>query len=185
MNTNKTLSPMTLILGSILALAPSFAGAQTALSQLGAAAGVDAAPLARTLRDSRALAASFPKIVIPVRRDVLGSCGFLAQQPIRPWNVKQAALVLQTCLNHVYPADAAYEVRASAARFGVRACPEAAAGAMSCQAIVEVEGVSISVIGTVPAGDPVVGDLAYSLNVRDGMLMGFHAILVDDTDDAR
>ncbi|NNN06103.1 MAG: hypothetical protein HKL90_09415 [Elusimicrobia bacterium] len=156
-------------------LLASAARAQTALQQLAAQSGVDAAPLAATqnaarLESSRSTEGS----EIPAR-DVFAGCPALGDSAVIPANAKQAAIFLQTCLNHVYPQSGAYQVQAQAARFGVRACPPG--GAASCGAIIEVDGIELSVSGTVPDGDPVLFDLGYSLSRRSGRLLGFPAIV--------
>lgn len=160
---------------SAAVLLASVVHAQTALQQLAAQSGVDAAPLAATLRAAR-LESSRPADVsaLPVR-DVLAGCPALSDSAVIPANAKQAALFLQTCLNHVYPQNGAYQVQAQAARFGLRACTPG--GFASCGAIVEVDGIELSVSGTVPDGDPVLSDLGYALSRRDGRLLGFPAII--------
>jgi hypothetical protein len=76
------------------------------------------------------------------------------------WNAKQAAILIQTCLNHDYRADGPYTVRARA-----RAD----------------EGLDILIFGVVPDGDEVREELAEALTARHGMLLGFRAILNDLT----
>jgi hypothetical protein len=94
-----------------------------------------------------------------------------------PWNVSQAAIMIQTCLNHQYAADGGYQVHAEAARFGSRAaCPN---GPRSCHAIVEVLGIKITVSGSILTGDSVLLDLNGSLEQRGNKLMGFETTVVN------
>lgn len=172
----KTLLTLSL---AALALVPASvpASAAPALQQLGQEAGVDAAPLIQKMQDVRSLAAAQAALMIPRRgKDVFSGCSALDVKTLLPMNPKQAALLVQTCLNHAYAADGAYSVRASAERFGARVCPEKA-GAMTCQAIVEVVGIKITVTGVVSAGDPVLLDLDSSLELHGGKLLGFPAIV--------
>lgn len=176
--------PAVLLL-ALAVLAPAVpARAATALQDLGRAAGVEAAPLAARMTALRALAAAATPVPVPAShprgKDVLTGCSALEVRTLMSLNPKQAALLVQTCLNHSYAADGPYAVRASAARFAVRVCPERA-GEMSCQALEEVVGVKITVTGAVPAGDPVLLDLAATLADRDGLLLGFRAVLDDRT----
>jgi hypothetical protein len=101
------------------------------------------------------------------------------------WNAAQSALLMQTCLNHTYTSDGtAYRVQTRVARFAVPACP-ASLGALSCQEIVEVEGIRITVSGRLAAEDFVLADLSYTLKKRGGKFLGFDAVLDDQTDAAR
>jgi hypothetical protein len=172
MNKNTTIKVLT---GILLALATG-ASAQTALQQLGAEAGNDTVALARQFQDMRAKNyAPAPAPVIGLRReskDVFSGCESFEAKPFMAWNLPQAALIVQTCLNNAYPADGAFTVRAAVARFSVRACPDGSAAA--CRAIVEVEGIKISVDGTVP-GDAVLQDLNAAIAQRGGKLLNYYA----------
>jgi hypothetical protein len=161
--------------GLVLALAAAGASAQTALSQLGVAAGGDTAPLARELQSARALdqvPSNAPVVALPRQgKDVLASCDVLTAKSFMPWNVSQAAIMVQTCLNHAYKADGDYRVTAAPARFGSRLCPNGQGA--SCRAIVEVVGIKITVSGQVLTGDSVLLDLNASLAQRHNKLLGF------------
>ena len=150
-----------LALGAALALTPALASAQTALSQLGSLAGADAAPIARPMESVRALAAApapaAPAAAVSRLRDPFACVAIESRSPMR-WNAKQAAILVQTCLNHDYPSDGSYVVRARA-----RAD----------------EGLDILILGVVPAGDEVHEELAEALQARNGMILGFRAILND------
>jgi hypothetical protein len=165
----------------LLALAASLAfsapAAASALQDLGAQAGVDVAPLAQSLKAARAFSAAEAPLMIPRRgKDVFEGCSAMDVKTFVALNPKQAALLVQTCLNHAYAADGRLSVRASAERFGSRACPENA-GRMSCRAIVEVVGIKITVSGVLMTGDSVLLDLNSSLDSRGGKLLGFPAIV--------
>lgn len=164
-----------ILTGLILALAVSGAAAQTALQQLGAEAGNDTVALAREFKDVRAMDAGpgiAPVVALPRHgKDVFESCDVLTAKSFMPWNVSQAAIMVQTCLNHAYRADGAYRVTAKPARFGSRACPNNEGA--SCRAIIEVVGIKITVSGQVLAGDSVLLDLDTSLTQRGNKLMGF------------
>ena len=170
MNTNKTVIILT---GIILALAATGAKAQSALTQLGAEAGNDTVALASQFKDMRAMDAGSSEVVGLPRhaKDVFSSCEVLEAKSFLPWNVSQAALMVQTCLNHAYAADGAYRVTAQAARFGSRACPNNAGA--SCRAIIEVVGIKITVQGQIMTGDSVLLDLNSSLTQRNNKLLGF------------
>ena len=174
MNKNTTVHLLT---GLILALASSGAMAQSALQQLGAEAGVEAAPLIRQMQTVRILdAGSAP--VVGIRRnskDVFAGCESFEAKPFVAWNLSQAALIVQPCLNNAYPADGSYTVRASVARFAVRACPSG--GAATCRALVEVAGIKISVEGSILTGDSVLQDLNASIDQRGGKLLSYYATL--------
>lgn len=161
--------------GLILALAAAGASAQTALQQLGAEAGNDTVALAREFKDMRAMdqAPSIaPVVALPRQgKDVFESCDALTAKSFLPWNVSQAAIMVQTCLNHAYKADGAYRVTATPARFGSRACPNGAGA--SCRAIIEVVGIKLTVSGEILTGDSVLLDLNASLAKRGNKLMGF------------
>ncbi len=146
-----------LALGAALALTPVLASAQTALSQLGALAGTDTAPISRSLESARTLAAAPAPAAAVSRRDPFACVAVDGASSMR-WNAKQAAILVQTCLNHDYPSDGSYVVRARA-----RAD----------------EGLDILILGVVPAGDPVAEELREALDARGGLLLGFRAILND------
>jgi hypothetical protein len=169
MNKNKTVVILT---GIILALAATGAKAQSALTQLGAEAGNDTVALASQFKDMRAMDAGSSEVVgLPQHaKDVFSSCDILEAKSFMPWNVSQAALMVQTCLNHAYKADGAYRVTAQPARFGSRACPT---GPASCHAIIEVVGIKITVQGQIMTGDSVLLDLSSSLTQRNNKLLGF------------
>ncbi|MDD5302770.1 MAG: hypothetical protein PHS14_06625 [Elusimicrobia bacterium] len=164
--------------GLALMLACSPAMAQTALQQLGQAAGADVAPIVSRMEMTRAQqAVQGPLGVARFPKDVFEACSVLEAKPFTAWNVKQAAVLIQTCLNHSYSADGStYYVSARVARFSVPACP-AETGALSCQALIEVEGIAITVSGSLMTGNPVLGDLNYALQKRGGKLLGFDAAL--------
>lgn len=170
-----------LLTGLILALAAGGAMAQqTALQQLGAEAGDDTVAIAQEFKNARAMdvlpapVASLPEHA----KDVFSSCGVLDAKSFMPWNVEQAAVIVQTCLNHAYAADSDYHVEARAARFGARACPE---GPRSCKAVMEVVGIKITVSGRIMTGESVLMDLNSSLEQRGNKLMGFEATIDDQT----
>jgi hypothetical protein len=166
-----------ILTGLILALAVSAAAAQTALQQLGAEAGNDTVALAREFKDVRAMDAGpriAPVVALPRRgKDVFEDCSAMTAKSFAPWNISQAAIMVQTCLNHAYAADGAYRVVASPARFGSRACPNN--GGVSCRAIIEVVGIKITVSGQILTGDSVLLDLESSLTQRNNKLLGFEA----------
>jgi hypothetical protein len=176
----KTLTIVSALMGLTLTLASRPAMAATALQQLGQEAGIDAAPLAQqfaAVRAASAEAASEAPLSIPRRpKDVFDGCAAMEAKSFAPWTPAQAALLVQTCLNHAYAADGAYSVRAQAARFSQRVCPETA-GAFSCQAFVEVMGIKITVSGNIMTGDSVLLDLDGSLKLHGGKLMGFPVIV--------
>jgi hypothetical protein len=179
----KALTLTAVLMGLTLTLASrpaKAADAYDALQQLGLQAGVDAAPIANRMKTIRALsAAEVPQTQTIARdsKDIFEDCSALEARSFAPWTPKQAALLVQTCLNHAYAADGRFSVRAEAARFGVRACPENVPGTMSCQAIVEVVGIKITVSGSLLTGNSVLNDLNGSLKKRGGKLMGFSAIV--------
>jgi hypothetical protein len=179
MNKNTALPLLT---GIILALASTGAAAQTALLQLGAAAGADTAALAQQFKDVRAMeSVRIPAVGLPRRaKDVFEDCSAFTAKSFAPWNVSQAAIMIQTCLNHAYAADGDYRVTATVARFGSRACPEG--GAATCRAIIEVVGIKIVVSGEIMTGDSVLYDLDSSLQQRGGKLMGFEATIENQAD---
>ena len=110
-----------------------------------------------------------------IGKDVLANCSALDAKSFLPWNVNQASLMIQTCLNHAYPADGGYQVRAQPARFGSRLCPDGAGTA--CRAIIEVIGIKITVSGRILASDSVLSDLKSTLDQRGDKLMGFETTL--------
>ena len=164
------------LMGLTLTLASSPAMAATALQQLGQEAGIDTAVIAQQMKAVRASAADAKaSLMIPRRdKDVFEDCSALEERPFQPWTPAQAALLVQTCLNHAYAADGRYSVRAQAARFSQRVCPETA-GMMTCQALVEVVGIKITVSGNILTGDTVLLDLNGTLKRRGGKLLGFPA----------
>jgi hypothetical protein len=163
-----------------LALTCAPAMAQTALQDLGAASGADMAPIMSAMKLTRDMSAAQGPLTIPrFPKDVLEKCDALEAKPFVAWNVKQASLMIQTCLNHTYTTDgAAYKVEARAGRFAVKACP-GTTDAASCRAIIEVEGIVIAVSGRIMTGNAVLSDLNYSINKRGGKLLGFYATLDD------
>src|SRR3954465_13340195 len=104
----------TILTGLILALAAPGAAAQTALQQLGAEAGSDTVALSRQFQDVRVMDQApniAPVVALPRRgKDVFQDCGALPAKSYLPWNVSQASIMIQTCLNHAYKADGAYRV---------------------------------------------------------------------------
>ena len=160
----------------------SAAMAQSALSQLAGQAGVEAAPLMGQLKAFQEGAQNRPLMIPRQPKDVLGSCAAVDAKAFSlvGWTLPQAVGQIQACLNKTYAVEGArraYSVTAAAGRFGVRACPEAAAGQMTCQAIMEVEGIQITVNGKILTGDSVLMDLNYSISKRGGKLLGWHAEL--------
>ncbi len=109
-------------------------------------------------------------------KDVFSSCDVLEAKSFMPWNVSQAAIMIQTCLNHAYAADGGYRVTAEAARFSSRACPS---GPATCRAMIEVVGIKITVSGSILTGDSVLLDLNGSLEQRGNKLMGFQTLFVN------
>lgn len=182
MNKNTT---VTILTGILLALGTG-AMAQSALQQLGAEAGDDTVALAQQFKDVRAMnAGPAPVIDAPAAdierssKDVFENCGAFEAKSFAPWNVSQAAILVQTCLNHDYAADGDYQVTAQVARFGSRACPE---GPRSCKAVMEVVGLKLVVTGRIMDGNPVLLDLNSSLEQRGGKLMGFEAIVDNEAE---
>jgi hypothetical protein len=173
MNKNTTVIILT---GFILALAATGAKAQSALTQLGAEAGNDTVALAQQLKDVRTMdAGPAPILTLPQHaKDIFQNCAALEAKSFVAWNVTQAAIMVQTCLNHAYAADGQYRVVAQAARFGSRACPS---GPATCRAIIEVVGIKITVSGQIMTGDSVLLDLNGSLSQRNNKLMGFETLV--------
>lgn len=149
---NKTLSLLVL-----LALTAGPAAAVPALQDLGREAGVDTAVIAQRIEASRALAASAPRTLMIPRggKDVLEGCTALDVKTFVALNPKQAAVLVQTCLNHAYAADGAYSVRAQA----------------------EASSLKIVVAGEILDGNPVLLDLTSTLQARGGRILGFPAVL--------
>lgn len=161
----------------------SAAMAQSAISELAVQAGVDAAPLAQQFRSFQDGTQNAPLMIPRNPKDALSGCMAIDAKALSlvAWTLPQAVGQIQSCLNKVYADGDAqprgYTVTASAARFSVRACPEAAAGQMACEAIMEVEGIKITVSGKILTGDSVLMDLNYSLRQRGSKLLGFHAVI--------
>ena len=166
-----------ILAGLVLALASSGAAAQSALRQLGAEAGNDTVALAQDFKDMRAMNAGRAPAAAIRRdsKDVFAGCESFEAKPFMAWNLSQAAVIVQTCLNNAYPADGAYAVRSSVARFSVKACPSGSAP--ECSATVEVAGIKIAVSGEIIAGDSVLQDLNASLDKRGGKLLNFYAVV--------
>ena len=157
MSKNATVKVLT---GVFLALASSGAMAQSALQQLGEEAGIDAAPLHVQMKFVHDLAA-VQTYGVPLTKDVFAGCSALEAEPLLAWNAAQAAILVQTCLNHVYPADGLYQVQSQAANSA------------------SVAGLKITVSGRIAAGDTVLDDLKASIKKRDGKLLGFKTALVN------
>ena len=170
MNKNTT----TLLTGIILALASAGAAAQSALQQLGSEAGIDAAPLAVQMKFVHDMGAvqTFGVPLAKKETDIFEDCSALQAEPLLAWNVTQAAILVQTCLNHTFPADSRYQVQAHAASFASRECPDGD-GTAACQ----VTGIKITVSGQIMDGDSVLSDLNASLKQRGGKLLGFKTIV--------
>jgi hypothetical protein len=121
-------------------------------------------------------------IVMP-GRDLFARCSDVDALALRAWSLPEAVARTQSCLDKTFNqhplARRIYFVTAAAASFGVPVCGNPAPGAMTCDAIVEVQGVQITVSGRVPADDTAVSDLGYSLRQRNGMLYGYHAAIDD------
>ncbi|MFI5345512.1 MAG: hypothetical protein ACHQ51_03975 [Elusimicrobiota bacterium] len=173
----KALTLVSALMGLTLTLASRPAMAATALQQLGQEAGIDTAAIAQQMKTVHALSLAAAPLMIPRHsKDVFEGCSALEERPLQPWTPAQAALLVQTCLNHAYAADGRYTVRAQATRFSKRVCPQNDA-MMTCQAIVEVIGIKITVAGTIMTGDSVLLDLDGTLKQREGKLLGFPATL--------
>ena len=153
--------------------------AQSALQDLAAQAGADAAPLAASLGSARRAAAASAWIGAAPSVDALASCPAFSAGAVVAANAPQAALLVQTCLNHSYPEDADYSVRATAARFALRACRPV--GVVACGAMYEVEGIELVVSGNAATAAPALSGLRAALSARGGLLLGYHAIVVDET----
>ncbi|MFI5363006.1 MAG: hypothetical protein ACHQ49_13630 [Elusimicrobiota bacterium] len=167
----------------VIAIALSFtagsARAPNALSELKLQAGADATALAeRNIETPVSVAIPELQDQTPPT-DVFAKCGDIDALTLRAWSLPEAAQHVQTCLNKTYSPltlpRKIYWVTAEAARFTVRACPPNAP--RTCQGLMLVDGVKITVSGRVPASDGVVSDIEYSLLKRRGMVLGFHAKL--------
>lgn len=170
--------------GLALTLLSPAVRAQTAIVELASLAGSDASPMIEHLKVAKASAQR--PLTIPLNaKDILEGCSALEVKNIMPMTPKQGALLVQTCLNHYYPADGQVQVQAQAARFGVRSCPEATAGSFSCEAFREVEGIKITVSGLIMTGSPVLLDLNYTVKKRNGKVLGFDTIVENDATIAR
>ena len=156
--------------------------AQSALSQLVGLANVEVSPLAKQFQSLQDGVQNRPLMIPQHPQDVLEGCMALDAKALSlvAWTLPQAVGQIQACLNKTYaprPNERRiYSVTAEAARFGVRMCP-AAAGQLSCQAIMEVEGIKITVNGKILTGDAVLANLNYSLQKRGEKLLGFNAVL--------
>lgn len=170
----------TLIALAALTLIPTSLFAQSAMEQLGQAAHFDMKPLVMQVKDLKQMV---ERPSIPMRpADVLASCAIIDAKTFRAYKLDEAADVLNGCLNQLYASDSrtrrAYSVEAAAGTFSVRACPEArTADTFSCQAFIEVQGIVITVKGTILTGDPILENLNYSLSKRDNKVLGFKATL--------
>ena len=167
---------LTLICGSSAAMA------QSALSQLGGLAEVDAGPLISQIKAFQTGAQNRPLMIPREPKDALAGCMALEAKPLSlvAWTLPQAVGQIQSCLNNAFAAESikrSYSVTAKAAEFTVRACPQAAPGHVACQAFKDVEGIQITVSGKVLTGDSVLSDLNFSLQKRGGKLLGWYAEL--------
>jgi len=145
-----------------------------AFEDLGMASGLDVTPLkvqvAALQRESQ------QRLTIPRdRKDLFAACSVIDAKTFRAYSLPEAAQALQGCLDQTF-AGRKYTVTARPGRFSMRACPQAA-GQLSCQAIVEVQGLIITVDGAILMGDGALADLNFSLNKRGGKLLGFKAII--------
>lgn len=181
--TIQTILSISLIFGATHAMA------QSALSQLAGQAGVEVSPLAKQFQALQESVQNRPLMIPRQPKDVLENCMAIDAKALSlvEWTLPQAVGQIQSCVNHVYAEGSGrgYAVSVSAARFGVRLCPEATAGRLSCQAIEEVEGIQITVEGRILTGDPVLSDLNYSLQKRGGKLLGYHAVVNDKAEIVR
>ncbi len=111
--------------------------------------------------------------------DIFAQCADVDALNIRAWSLPEAVAHTQACLNKTYNQNPTtrriYFVSAAQAKFSVRACPENAP--RTCNAIMLVDGVQITVSGRVPAADSVLSDIGFALSTRHGKLYGFHAVL--------
>ena len=165
--------------GLVLQFIAAKAMAQSALSELKLQAGEDAVAFSEKIAPtptSSALPAS--EAVIPAN-DVFAQCADIDALAVRAFSLPEAIEHVQTCLDKTYNrhpfARRIYFVTAEAARFTVRACPPDAP--RTCQGIMLVDGIKITVSGRAPATDSVLGDIGYSLKKRRGFLLGFNAKL--------
>lgn len=145
-----------------------------AFEDLGMASGLDVTPL--KVQVAALQQESQQRLMIPRdRKDILASCSVIDAKTFIAYTLPAAANILQGCLDQAF-AGRKYTVTAHTGRFSMRACPQAA-GQLGCQAIVEVQGLIITVDGTILMGDGALADLGYSLNKRGGKLLGFPAIV--------
>lgn len=152
----KALTLAAVLMGLPLTLASRPAMAATALQQLGQEAGIDAAPLVQKMKAVRTMASAEAPLMIPRRgKDVFEGCAALDETALTVHNVKQAALLVQTCLNHAYDSDGSFSVQSRAVSLGIK----------------------ITVTGSILDGNPVVLDLNSSLAARGGKLLGFPAVV--------
>ena len=164
----------------VLALVPSAAFGQTALEQLGRAAGVDVKPIVMQVKDLQSMTGR-PLMIPRNPQDVLKGCSAIDAKTFRAYSLDEAAGVLNGCLDTLYSQNdprtrRAYTVQAHKGRFGARSCPDAQAGqTASCGAIMEVEGLVITVDGRILTGDAVLMNLNFSIQQRGGKLLGFFA----------
>ena len=172
---------MAAAIGLVLPLIAGTALAQSALSELKLQAGEDAVTLSERMTPtpvSEALPES--QDAIPAQ-DVFAQCAEVDALAVRAWTLPEAVQHAQSCLDKTYNQHRMtrkiYFVTAEAARFTVRACPPNAP--RTCQGLMLVDGIKISVSGRVPASDTVLTDIGYSLQKRRGLLLGFHAILAN------
>ncbi|MFI5348812.1 MAG: hypothetical protein ACHQ2Z_04645 [Elusimicrobiota bacterium] len=167
--------------GFVLSMISGTAMAQSALAELRLQAGEDAVALSERMTPtpvSEALPES--QDAIPAQ-DVFAQCAEVDALAVRAWTLPEAVQHAQSCLDKTYNRQIhtrkIYWVTAEAARFTVRACPPNAP--RTCQGLMLVDGIKISVSGHVPASDTVLGDIGYSLQKRRGFLLGFHAIVAN------
>lgn len=173
MSMNKNIAKAALAGLALTLLTPSLR-AQTAIRELAAAAGVEAAPMIEHLKASRDIHST--ALTLPRGgQDVLNGCSALDAKLIAPMNTRTAALLVQTCLNNRYRADGSYFVEAQVATISVRACPPGPG--LQCMAMRDVEGIRIVVTGSIMTGDSVLLDLNATLSQRQNKLLGFDAVV--------
>ncbi len=170
---NKNIAKAALAGLALTLLTPSLR-AQTAIRELAAAAGVDAAPMVEHLKVAREMSPR-PTALRRGGLDILQGCSALDAKLIAPMNTRTAALLVQTCLNNRYRQDGAYAVRAQAATVSVPACPPGPG--LQCEAMKDVDGIRIVVTGTLMTGDSVLLDLDATLTRRRNTLLGFAAVV--------
>ncbi|MBI3553230.1 MAG: hypothetical protein HY077_12110 [Elusimicrobia bacterium] len=179
---NKTMK-MTLIALCGALISPAVM-AQTALSALKLQAGDEAVAASARVEAVHGAVLDGGRIVtLPaVAKDVFAQCQAVDAKAMSlvAWTLPQAVGAMQNCLDKTYNqhpfARRIYFVTAKAGRFGVPMCPSAP-GMMSCQGIMEVQGIVITVSGKILTGDSVLMDLNYSLKKRSGLLLGWHTSL--------